>query len=652
MRVCVVATFILSAASAEYTKDNTPSFLFLLGDDIGWADFGYNNGTALTPNIDKWAKRAGTVVMQDGHSGGTVCSPTRATILTGRNHFRDCVGYVYGCSDMTECEPKFPFAQQRTFTFPDAARAANRGYESMFMGKWHLGSFYNTSEFPSSPLFHGFDRMNATVEVSPTATTNCGCNADWEKTCNFGHYHEHNHCSGGPGPGGSTVKNGCCFNYWWEDPSSKHGVTNLTNPSYDDDSSYLAEAFIGFLESRKGKPFAAQVSFHNCHIPYIGTAAARQQCRDGKTCKSANRHGDSPDNFTDYELDFYACLSEMDGSIGRIMDSLDRLGYYENTFIWFTTDNGPEVNCGPEGFCSDTHYQKAPGDAGPLRGRKRDIWEGGHRVPTIVSWPAVQQGPARESWQTVVTMDFLATIMDALSVDRPAKQKNWGFDGKSIMPILKGESWPERGIGWVYHTWNHQSPFGFRYGKWKYVHGSTSCKNADCNKDLLYDLEADLGEKHDLSSKYPDVLKAIKANFSTWYSSIDKSRSDESLCGAKPSPPGPSPTPPGPAPPPSHGCDWRLDTGLDGKDMMSKSVASKEECCDLCKSTTGCVAADFNTVFVKTGVPNPEGVFADSMEDDLNHLEKAQKCHLKESFSPKTRHDGSIACVPSAFYTV
>lgn len=77
-----------------------PSFLFLLVDDIGWADFSYNNGTALTPNIDRWARAEGSIILQDFHSGGTVCSPTRATVLTGRNHFRDCVDFVYGCSDM------------------------------------------------------------------------------------------------------------------------------------------------------------------------------------------------------------------------------------------------------------------------------------------------------------------------------------------------------------------------------------------------------------------------------------------------------------------------------------------------------------------------------------------------------------------------
>lgn len=264
-------------------------------------------------------------------------------------------------------------------------------------------------------------------------------------------------------------------------------------------------------------------------------------------------------------------------------------------------------------------------------------------MPTIVSWPAEQTGPARVSWDTVVTMDFLATIMDTLSVDRPDSQKNWAFDGKSILPLLKGETVPERGIGWAYNAWSPKSPHGYRYGKWKYVHGSTSCSNKDCEADLLYDLEADLGEKHDISGQYPAVLAAIKQNFTDWYASISNSRNTESLCGDKPSP---SPTPPSPSPPPSSGCDWHNDTGLSGADMQSVVVKGKEDCCGLCKATAGCVAADFNSAFaVRLGVPSPKGVYLDTMDEDLNPV-VGYKCHLKDSFSPKTRKDGSIACVP------
>jgi hypothetical protein len=88
-------------------------------------------------------------------------------------------------------------------------------------------------------------------------------------------------------------------------------------------------------------------------------------------------------------------------------------------------------------------------------------------------------------------MDFLATVMEVLKVDRPAAQKDWALDGKSITPILKGENWPERGVGWMYAspTKNVNDGYGFRYGKWKYVQGSISCHADDCKQPQLFDLE-------------------------------------------------------------------------------------------------------------------------------------------------------------------
>jgi hypothetical protein len=106
----LVCALTLRHAELKDVSPASPSFLFLLGDDIGWADFGYNNGTALTPHITAWAHQVGSVRLEDFHSGGTVCSPTRATVLTGRHHFRDCVDGVYGCSDMSSCVPDFQFA--------------------------------------------------------------------------------------------------------------------------------------------------------------------------------------------------------------------------------------------------------------------------------------------------------------------------------------------------------------------------------------------------------------------------------------------------------------------------------------------------------------------------------------------------------------
>lgn len=91
-------------------------------------------------------------------------------------------------------------------------------------------------------------------------------------------------------------------------------------------------------------------------------------------------------NLSSAQLDFYSCLNELDSAVGKALDDLDRHGYGQNTLTWLATDNGPEVNCVPEGRCTQQHYINAPGVADPLRGRKRDIWEGGHRIPSIISY--------------------------------------------------------------------------------------------------------------------------------------------------------------------------------------------------------------------------------------------------------------------------
>lgn len=308
-------------------------------------------------------------------------------------------------------------------------------------------------------------------------------------------------------------------------------------------------------------------------------------------------------------------MNELDASVGRVLDVLDEQGYYEKAMIWFTTDNGPEKNC-DDGLCDESHFLSGPGDAGQLRGRKRDIWEGGHRVPGIISWPSVVKGPARESWDLVITSDFLATVMEVLDVDRPKEQQDWGFDGVSAMPTLRGEARPDRGMGWLFNGFPSHNK-GYVYGKWKYVSGSKSCKKA-CQHELLYDLKADLGERNDLSEKYPDVLEAIRANFSIWYASVAKSRSDESVCDDIPTPPTPAPTPL----PPSSECDWYNNTGLSGGDMAKLASTSKEDCCAACRGTVGCVAAC--------------------------HRPDQGECHLKKKFVPKDRDDGSIACVPQS----
>ena len=445
------------------------------------------------------------------------------------------------------------------------------------------------------------------------------------------------HCAGSQGPD-PNASAGCCFNYWSNNPTSPHGVSNFSQPTPDDDAVYNADAFVRFLESRNGAPFLAQISFHNCHIPFVGTPARRAACNSSAEC-AAPLAGALP--YDSQELDYYACLNELDNSVGTVLDALRRLGYYDNTMTWFSVDNGPEVNCKPEGRCGSGTTGAIPagtlhrpacagaGSAGPLRGRKRDVWEGGHRVPGIISWPAVVAGPARISWDTVTTMDFLATIMEVLGVERPAAQAHWAFDGVSAMPILRGEEPAPRGVGWMYLD-PHKSAangYAYRYAQWKYVVGGISCDAAqatfNCTKPQLYDLSTDVFEDHDLAAARPDVLAAIAANFTTWYTSVWNSITNESRCS------GSGPTPPQPFPPhpiASSNCTFVPHRAQNADDIAYGAVDSLEECCGACLAMPDCHGADYVT--------------ATAMHPSITGSATGGTCHIKGAWNPKPEIKG------------
>ena len=198
---------------------------------------------------------------------------------------------------------------------------------------------------------------------------------------------------------------------WWRDDTKEHAIANLTWPTIPDDAADLACSFSRLVAKQDAaghKPFLAQISFHNCHIPFIGGNETRRACQSGKSCAAAASQPGlgHPGNFSDTQLDYYAwcatlfvcvcfcvshvcllfllafllahlfarSLNEFDSAMGTVLDVLDKHKYRQNTMIFFTTDNGPEVNCN-NGLCAPSHFLVAPGNAGPLRGRKRDTWE-------------------------------------------------------------------------------------------------------------------------------------------------------------------------------------------------------------------------------------------------------------------------------------
>ena len=206
-------------------------------------------------------------------------------------------------------------------------------------------------------------------------------------------------------------------------------------------------------------------------------------------------------------------------------------------------------------------------------------------MPGIVSWPAIVKGPARQSWDPVITMDFLATILDVTGVQRPESQRSWGFDGVSLLPILRGDkSIAERGIGWMYSNPGPsvKTGYAFRYGKWKLAVGGVSCDpvhaSFDCSKPQLYDMQLDPSEEHDLALREPVVLAAIQRNFTIWHASIERSIANETHC---PGHPHPVPLPPTP-PVPFSACNFSAGFSSLGVTFATGHVLSKEACCGAC----------------------------------------------------------------------
>ena len=181
----------------ESTHKRMPNVIFAMADDLGWGDVQYNNGNALTPNLNEMAHSPNTVLLQRYYSGGPVCSPTRGTVLTGRNHNRYCVWAANtGNNDPDFAKPETMPLPLSEITVAEVMRDA--GYSTALFGKWRLGDFKalkgGNKKWPvSHPGLHGFDEWQATERSAPMCTLNCGCFTS--STCVEGHYNNRPPCT-------------------------------------------------------------------------------------------------------------------------------------------------------------------------------------------------------------------------------------------------------------------------------------------------------------------------------------------------------------------------------------------------------------------------------------------------------------------------
>ena len=467
-----------------------PNFVFMMADDLGYGDVAYNGGKAKTPNIDDMASGSHSIRLSRYYSGGPVCSPTRGTLLTGRNHNRYCVWSANAgsnCDDF-QCPEGMPLPTSEVTV---AEILQKQGYRTAAFGKWHLGDLKplegGNEKWPTSrPDMHGFEDWWVTERSAPTTNLNCACFNN--SLCPLGHYKH-------PPP---------CTDYYSRD--SELGVlTGLTYPMNGDDSHFLATLFAEFLESvvQTDAPFFIYVPFHAVHVRYIASMSYISQYFKDYL------------NYTQDEIDYYGAITAMDAAVGIIRGLLNQYDVSNNTMLWFTSDNGPLIS--------------SPGSAGGFRGWKTELYEGGIRVPGIIEWPSMIDAN-RVTDYAVVASDLLPTVCDTLNISTPTDR---AIDGTSIMPLLRKEK-PTRNktISWAYDIRDgnfngiyHAAISGDRYKVFaKYVNGKVSSAE-------LYDLIDDPYETTDISEKHPQMLQQYAELLEEWRDSVYHSAQEVGCLG-------------------------------------------------------------------------------------------------------------------------
>ncbi len=247
----------------------------------------------------------------------------------------------------------------------------------------------------------------------------------------------------------------------------------------------VTEHGVRFIEANAEDPFCLYLA-HECpHYPYQGPDdPAYRTPGDPEPVRGPRE---------DKGQAYREMMESMDAGIGRVMDTIRACGIEENTMVFFFSDNGPA----------------GPGSAGPLRGRKGSLWEGGHRVPAVASWPGVIPA-GTETDAPCMGMDLFPTMMELAGIDQPDDLE---LDGSDLMPVLTGdEEWRDRCLFWRY-----DDDRAIRCGRWKLV--DVGDEHADAE---LFDLRSDLSESTNLAPDHPDIVADLSSKLAAWEQDVSE----------------------------------------------------------------------------------------------------------------------------------
>lgn len=435
------------------TKKATPNIIYILADDLGYGDLScYGQEKFETPNIDRLAAQG--MLFTQHYSGSTVCAPSRSALLTGMHTGHTA---IRGNREIKP-EGQYPIPDS-TYTLAEALK--KEGYVTGAFGKWGLG--YPGSE--GDPTKQGFDVFYG---------YNCQ---------RLGHHYYPYHL--------------------WSNKDSIVLKGNAGHKKEQYGPQLIHEKAIEFLEKNKDTTFFMYVPTIIPHAELVAPDSIMDKYRGKFLPEKEFKGTDGGPKYRqgNYESQkeshaaFAAMIEVMDTHVGEIMAKVQDLGIEDNTIIVFTSDNGPHTEGGadPEYFNSN----------GPLKGFKRDLYEGGIRVPMIIKWP----GKIKPGSKTDVVSAFWDVFPTFSEIAGSAAPQN--LDGISFLPTLLGK--PDEQKIHEYLYWEFHERGGrqaVRKGKWKAVKYNV-LKNPNAPIEL-YDLSKDIGEKNNVAQQHPEIVRDME----------------------------------------------------------------------------------------------------------------------------------------------
>lgn len=467
----LTALLLLAPAALPAAATRKPNVIFILTDDQGWNDTKFaGHPYVKTPNLDRFASQS--TWFKQFYVAATVCSPSRCAFMTSHFPARHFVHGHFAAHDQNAARSMPDWLDPKTPTITRLLQQA--GYATGHFGKWHLGG----GDGAPTPDAYGIDDARATVCRDPA----------------------------------------------WSEPATTFWAKSTR---------VIVDEAIRFIKANQDRPFYANVWTLLPHAPLNPTPEQlavydnlEPRANDPAFGPWMQKYAGAAKDLKSQMRVFCASLTDLDTQVGRLLRALDELGLADNTIVFYSSDNGPED------YRIGNAANAGVGNPGPLRARKRSMYEGGIRTFGLVRWPGHVAAGRVDNTSVLGGVDWLPTICKLTGVAVPAGLRP---DGEDVSDIWLGKSRPRtRPLywEWLFRVWGDEyTPpmLAIRDGNWKLF------VNHNGSHAELYDITKDISEERDLAARHPEVVKDLTAKALAWQKSLPLSKArDEAAATGKP----------------------------------------------------------------------------------------------------------------------